>query len=274
MLYLGKVLSFLLLPPGLCGLFLVLGLLLLLIGGRSDKIRHKGLVLTGFGVLLFLLFSLNPVADLLLRPLENSAKALASAPEGLNKADYEDCAAVVVLGGGNVEASPEEGGKSSPSSHALKRVAYAVRLAKTLNLPVVFTGGAVYPHKGGEAEAPAAARYLAGLGIPNNQITLEDKSKSTWENAQFVTKLFADKRPEASRLIIVTSAFHMRRALMSFQKQGANAVPAPTDYMAQRVPYTWESWFPDASAMEKSYIAIHEYAGLVAYALRPKASKK
>jgi uncharacterized SAM-binding protein YcdF (DUF218 family) len=270
MLYVGKVLSFLLLPPGLCLLVLLIGLLLSAIGLRSEKTRGKGLFFVTLGILLLFAFGVSPVADLLIKPLENAYPALAQ-PETIKKGDYEDCLAVVVLGGGNVEASPDEGGKSSPSPHTMKRLAYAARLAKALDLPIVYAGGAVYAHSGGEAEAPAAERYLRAMGIPADRIILDDKSKSTWENARNVAAIVAGipGAERSRRLIVVTSAYHMRRAAMSFKKQNVVVAAAPTDYLAYRVPSTWEMWFPDTGALEKSFLATHEYVGLVAYAFKP-----
>jgi uncharacterized SAM-binding protein YcdF (DUF218 family) len=272
MLYVGKVISFLLLPPGLCVVCFLLGMALLLVGLKAEKARRTGMGLMVLGALLFIVCSLNPVADILIRPLEDRYPALAPT-DAIEKADYEDCCAVVILGGGNVERSPEEGiNKSSPSAHALKRIAYGTRLAKSLGLPVIFAGGVVYPHQGGEAEAPAAERYLLGLGIDAAKIKLDSTSKSTWENAKNVKSLVAGEKPEASKIIVVSSAFHMKRVVLSFEKQGMTVVPAPTDYLATRVPLTWEAWFPDCNAMEKTNNALHEYLGLFAYSLRPKVT--
>jgi len=271
MLYFGKVISFLFLPPGLCVVFFLLGIFFLLIGLKNEKARNRGTVLMVLGAIIFIVCSLTPVADLLIRPLENKYSAL-PAIDSIKKGDYEDCYAVVILGGGNIESSPEEGvGKASPSSPALKRIAYGVRLAKRLDLPVIFSGGVAFVHQGGEAEAPAAERYIRGLGIDPAQIMLDATSRDTWENAQNVKKLITGKRPGASKLILVSSAFHMQRAVLSFTKQGVTVVPAPTDYYATRAPLTWWSWFPNAGAMVESNTALHEYLGLLKYSMLPKA---
>lgn len=268
MLYLGKVISLLFLPPGLCAVSFFLGMIFLLIGFKNDKARSRGTFLVVLGAAIFIVCSLNPVADFLIRPLEDKHPAL-PAIDSIKKEDYRDCFAVVILGGGNIDASPEEGtGKSSPSPTAIKRIAYGVRLSRALDLPIIFSGGVVYPHQGGEAEAPAADRYIRGLGIDPSQITLDAKSRDTWENARNVKRIIMEKMPGSTKVILVSSAFHMQRAAMSLARHGITVVPAPTDYHASRVPLTWEAWFPNIHAMEKSYYALHEYLGLLRYSMR------
>ena len=79
-------------------------------------------------------------------------------------------------------------------------------------------------------------------------------------NASGVAELAKGKRG-----ILVTSAFHMPRSMLSFQKMGMEVVAAPTDYRAKRSALTWADWLPSVSAMETSAAALHEYVGLPFY---------
>jgi uncharacterized SAM-binding protein YcdF (DUF218 family) len=102
------------------------------------------------------------------------------------------------------------------------------------------------------------------------RIMIEDKSVNTWENAVFSAAALkaAGLAPKA---ILVTSAFHMPRAVMSFRKNGIEVVPAPTDYLASRASKDWMSWIPSAEGCGKISMALHEYLGWLWYSLKPKA---
>jgi uncharacterized SAM-binding protein YcdF (DUF218 family) len=59
----------------------------------------------------------------------------------------------------------------------------------------------------------------------------------------------------------------MPRAVLSFRKEGLSVLPAPTDYKANRSPYTIADFLPTSEAFANSYKALHEYLGLVGYSL-------
>ena len=71
----------------------------------------------------------------------------------------------------------------------------------------------------------------------------------------------------AEPFILVTSAYHMPRAMLSFAKTEMQALAAPTDYRAKRSTFSWADFLPDASDLEISRIALHEYIGLLYYRL-------
>ena len=154
--------------------------------------------------------------------------------------------------------------------YSSRRVSYAFRLSRRLELPLLFSGGKVFETAAQEGEAQAARRFLIESGMDGRKIILEDKSVSTWENAAFTAKtLRAAGLP--LKVALVTSAFHMPRALMSFRKNGIEAIPAPTDYLASRAPKRWTDWIPSPDSFMKVNLALHEYLGSVWYSLKPSA---
>ena len=245
----SKLFGAFLLPPGLFILLLLLGLVLL----RLRKKRASTAVLLSAAALLYLL-SIEPVKDALILPLENSFSPLSgSAGTGAEM--------IVILGGGVVASSPEEGGRSSLSPAALKRVHYGARLHKQRGLPVLVAGGQGL--RKGETEARVAARALREMGVPAEKILEEQTSRNTWENAAAVKRIFSP-----SRVILVTSAYHMPRSSFAFQRQSIDCLPAPTDYRSQRSGYTLFSFLPAVLELMDSYRALKEYAGLLAYRLK------
>lgn len=251
--FLSKLATAFLLPPGL--LLIVFGLsFLLILRGK----RRAGLILGFAGLGLILVLSLGPVADALLLPLEDRYPALAPAsiPSGLPAS-----APVVVLGGGSVDRSPEEGFHASLDPEALKRLIYGSSLARSLGHPLVFSGGLVFPGGGRESEAEAARRFLAAQAWPG-KASFEDESRTTLENARKVAEKFGVRQ-----VILVTSAYHMPRSVLAFRRAGMAALPAPTDYKVDRTTASLAWWLPNMEAFRLSWKALHEYLGLLGYLL-------
>jgi len=245
MIFFSKFFTILILPPG-C--FIVIFILIFIFLPKKKK-------LFPFLALLFLyLLSTQPVSDLLLKPLENSYPPIS--PEF--KKDWPQ--AIVILGSGTVQNSPEAGaGKDTLSSGAMKRVVYALSLRDTFNVPFVLSGGKVFEY-GQETEAITAGRLLISLGLPNERIILETTSRNTWENARETMKLGFEK------VVLVTSAYHMKRSIYCFNKQGVSVIAAPTDYKCDRgQKYDFFSFMPTIPDLYNSWLALHEYIGLLIY---------
>lgn len=249
-----KAMSQLVLPPG--GLILS-GLLGLLYWRRW---WGRGLVFVSLA--LFLLLSTVPVRDLLLEPLES-----AYAPVNLHSTDAGTRVdtAIVLLGGGIYEKAPEYGGKDHLAGHALSRTWYAAQLAKQTRLPVYATGGIVLSDAL-EAEGEIMRRYLIDLGVPAEHVYAESLASNTWGNVQMLMPLL--KLAGIHRVLLVTSAFHMPRAVWCFESQGFEVLPAPCAYIAGRSTYDLHSYLPHWGILSDSSHALHEYLGLVWYGLR------
>ncbi len=249
-----KIVEAVILPPGLLLVLLAIGLIV----GCLKRTRLSLWLVAGT-LLLGYLLSIEPVSDLFLRPLEGRYPPLDIAAARSLRPN-----AVVVLSGGIVPVSPEMKGEASPAPGYLKRLIYGVSLARRLMLPLVISGGTVPEAQsaGSEAEAGESALFAYGLELP--QVILEEKSRNTWQNAEDVAR---EDHPK--RIVLVTSAYHMPRAMYAFARHGIAAIAAPTDYKAWRGGYSVASFLPGAGSLLSSAEAIKEWVGLLYYHLLP-----
>ena len=252
MIFFSKLATVLLLPPG-C---FFLGLLIIILIPLPRRLKPFLLMIT---ILLYLL-SIRPVSDFLLRPLENAYPPLSAEV----KRDWPQ--AVVVLGGGTVQGSPEAGaGKDTLLPDAMKRAVYAFTLRERFSAPIVFSGGKVFEYDQ-ETEAEVAGRLFEALGLPSHQFIAESKSRNTWENAEETLLLFIGKKEKLENVILVTSAYHVKRGVFCFERNGISVIPAPTDYKCDRGrKYDFFSFVPSMNYFRNSWLALHEYFGLLYY---------
>ncbi|WP_428357333.1 YdcF family protein [Methyloprofundus sp.] len=208
------------------------------------------------------------LASLLLLSLPIVEKKLAATQEiypPLNVEALQAFAAqaIVVLGGGLRSPAPEYVGQVSLKDRTLARVRYAALLAKQTQLPVLVSGGKVF-----KKDLPAEAELMAlVLRDEYNQTTRwqETQSRNTFENAQYTQKILS--RQGVQRIILVTHAFHMRRAVEQFELQGFVVLPAPTGFFS-RADVDIFSFLPSAKALQHSSLVIHELMGRAWYKIR------
>ena len=133
MFFFSKVVTFVLLPPGVFFLAFLLAILLLFFGKR-----RAGMILACVSLLLFFALSTQAFSNLLISPLEDRYPPFSIVSAKVR--DQRD-ELVVVLDSGNVDHSPEEAMRSSLGDESLKRLVYGLRIARALGLPIVFSGG-------------------------------------------------------------------------------------------------------------------------------------
>jgi uncharacterized SAM-binding protein YcdF (DUF218 family) len=164
-----------------------------------------------------------------------------------------------------MNGAPDEGGQASLPGDAFKRTVYAFTLFRRLGVPIIVTGGTVWKTRGSRSEADIEADLLTKLGVANNLIIREGQSRSTWENARQVARIIG--LYSWSRIALVTSAYHMPRAVMAFAKAGVSTIPAPTDYKSV-IPETFVESLPSWDSLASCFKAFREYIGIVIYTLR------
>ncbi len=211
------------------------------------------------GIAALLVIGLSPLADVMVRPLEaRFARA------DIDKAGAP-VAGIIVLGG----AEDGRGGDTveiAGLNEAAERYTEGVALARRLPAArLVFTGGSATLIRSGPVEADTAMRLFLALGVPRERITLETQSRDTHENAVFTARLVAPKPGE--RWLLVTSAWHMPRAIGCFRKAGFAVEAWPVDYRAppRLDPTLWNTSVPDG--LRRVDFITREYIGLVAYYL-------
>jgi len=243
-----KIIAAFLLPPGI---FIVL---LLWLGWRliRKKRRGTGLVLWLLALALWA-SAINPVASRLQGSLERGF----AVPQTL-RGDV-----IVLLGGGLHDGVTDLTGQGAPSNEMLARIVTAVRVQRQLRVPVIVSGGVVYP--GRSAEAPIVRRFLTDLGVPADQIILEDRSRDTEDNGRFTAEILRQRGYQEP--LLLTSAYHLRRSVAMFRRVGVTVTPLPTNFYQGRVKAIWADWLPEAGAMAGSARALREYLGLGWYKL-------
>ncbi len=258
MFILSKIFQVFLFPPGLFIILTTAGFVLLLV-----KRRKLAIILFSFSIGCMYILSVQPVKDALLVPLENAYPPITESAHSFNTAENIP---VVVLGGGAVARSPAEDYQSAPSGGSLKRLIYGIRIRQQTGGTLFISGGTVYQRKGAEPEALAAKRIAMELGVPEEMITIETNSRNTWENAVETKRILMQKAKQ--KIILVTTAYHMKRSVMCFEAQGFTVIPAPTDYFIDRAERSVMSPLPTGGALGGSSAALHEYWGLLYYRFR------
>ena len=122
--------------------------------------------------------------------------------------------------------------RQAGNGQAANRLLTAVRLQRQLGIPILLSGGQVYEDTG--AEAKIARRILIDLGVPESKILVETRSINTTQNARYSAEIL--RAQGLTQPILVTSAFHMKRAVLNFKKQGIDVVPYPADYQVTHHP--------------------------------------
>ncbi len=250
MLLLSKAFSQLILPPG--------GLVLLTLLGLAFHKKAWGKPLIICSMALLWLLSTEPVRDALTSQLEFQYPAL-------NIEQLDNTPPIVLLGGGIYEHPPEYQGQDSLGHYSMMRTIYAANIAKQTGADIYPTGGKPLSENS-EAESDVMKRWLMWFGIDETNIHSENQANTTWENAIFTHKLLNKKR--INTIILVTSAWHMPRAVWCFEAQGLNVIPAPTDYLTENKPYDLRSLLPRWNVLSDSGQALHEHLGLFYYWLK------
>ncbi len=251
MFTLTKVLQLLLLPPGIFLILMAVGFFI-----RKDC-RLLGRLLMVSGYLLLYLSSISPVAGALIRPLESTYAPLKETPVTI-KADI-----IVVLGGGVRDLS-WLGLAPDPSETGIERVVQGVRLYRSTHIPLMMVGGNGNPGKEDDiSEAGAMSRVAKSLGVPERELTIIGKARNTLESAEAVRQ-----RLKGNRIILVTSAVHMRRAVGMFRKKGFEVIPATCGYRGERGTRSFYSFIPQADNLDYSASALSEYLSLAWYRIR------
>ncbi len=139
---------------------------------------------------------------------------------------------IIMLGGGAMADSPDVDGTGALCSSPANRLLTAVRLHRKLHIPILLSGGQAYSESGAEAEI--ASRILISLGVAPEDILVETKSINTTQNARYSAEILREQG--FRHPILVTSAFHMKRSVLNFEKQGIEVIPYPTDYQVSHHP--------------------------------------
>jgi uncharacterized SAM-binding protein YcdF (DUF218 family) len=250
--YASKIAWFFATPSNLLPSLVALGLVLML-----TRLRRTGWALAFLGAVGLFVGGLGPVANWLIIPLEERFPAF--------RDDGRPVAGVIVLGGA-VEADEALARGQLTINEAGERVVALADLARRYPAAkIVFSGGGSTLIVDEVAEAEGLSRFVGELGLARERLIVEDRSRTTRENALYSRELLAPQPDE--RWLLVTSAWHMPRAVGCFRKAGFAATPYPVDYRT-RGSQDWTRFFPfAANGLRRLDLAAKEWIGLLAYRL-------
>lgn len=256
--FLSKFLAFFTKPSNLLFLLVILGLVLM-----TTRYARAGRKILVTGVILLLLFGISPLGRQAVLVLEGRFPAWDSsrgAPDG-----------IIVLGGAIAPDVSAARGEIALGGAAERMTVVADLARRYPKAKIVFTGGtpALF---GGPREADYVRPLWESFGIAPDRIILERDSRNTVENAT-MTKALLNPKP-GERWLLVTSSWHMPRAVGVFRKAGFAIEPYPVDWISMGdelgVPGLSESFAGGLHAIDN---AAHEWVGMLVYWLTGRTSE-
>ncbi|BDG01783.1 YdcF family protein [Anaeromyxobacter oryzae] len=231
--------------------------IVLVLAGLLLRRRRPGLAaaLPLLGVTVLVLFALEPVSRRVVGAVE------AGAPDTFHPDPPYD---VVIVLGGMVDASASRASGAVELTAAADRIVRAAALLRAGQArDVLLSGGLVFPVPGDRPEADQLRRVLLEAGVAPERIFVESASRNTRENAVESARIVRERGWR--RLLLVTSAAHMPRALGCFRAAGLEPDALPVDRRAG--DGRGASWLPRAEELAASTDALREATGRLVYHL-------
>ena len=253
---LSKVLGLLAIPSTLAIAIGIFGLMLL-----PTRLSRAGRWLVCISLVVLAILGLSPIGNVLILPLEDRFPPFdpaRGAPDG-----------IVVLGGAIDGTSANN---EAVLNEAAERLIAVPALARRYpNARILLSGGSGSLFYESGTETKIAMQLLESLGIARDRILLEDRSRNTAENAVF-SKAVVQPKP-GERWLLVTSAYHMPRAIGAFRKAGFSVEPYPVDWRTGGAQYAFRPFSAAAEGLGQVDTAVHEWIGLAIYWLTGRSSE-
>lgn len=250
-IYLHKILPIIFLPSGITLLLVLAGLLL----------RRRSLIWLGLVVLW--LSSTPAISNFMVRSVEGWT-------ERSRAIDAPDADAIVVLSGGRLVAP---GVAAVSEWEDADRFYGGVELFQAGKAPLlIFTGGWVPWEQNAKPEGEILMKYAKALGVPTKSMVTTGAVVNTVEEAQSVALLMSQRyvvdSAQAARphLLLVTSAYHMKRAQWLFEQTGLKVTPFPVDFKVSaggKVGIL--DFLPNADALRNTELSFREIYGRLYY---------
>lgn len=251
MFVISKLLSAITQPVFWLGLWWGVSLLML------NRWRQVSVIMLWAGLLVLGLLGFEAIPNALLRPLENRYSAPAA--ESLDR-----YLGLIVLGGATQHPDSFLAHGQVPLGEAAERMSLPVSLMRQHpQFELVFSGGEGRLLATGISEAQLAKAFYQEQGIDLARVSLESGSRTTRENAQQVAELLGDRCHQP--WLLVTSAWHMPRAMAEFEALDCNVTAYPVDYRTGASTTLTE--YSLANSLVRWQTALHEWLGLFVYSV-------
>jgi uncharacterized SAM-binding protein YcdF (DUF218 family) len=243
----SKILAFFITP-----IVWIISLLLFSAFSKNEKRKKRALVTS---IVLLFLFSNSFIFDECMRAWEIQATPISQLDS-----NYE----VGVVLGGMIRYDQQF--DRLQFDRGSDRLLQAVELYKKgIIKKILFTGGSGSLLLPEAKEAFYAQRFLLTLGIPAQDIIIETESRNTRENALFTKRILDEKFPK-TKILLITSAFHMRRAVGCFSKVGICLTPYSADRFSGPRKFAFDYLFiPGIDPFLGWNTLIHEITGYIIY---------
>jgi len=254
--FLSKSVGFLLQPSVIVLMALGLGLL----AGAFGRARaaRRLLLAAFFGLLIG---GLSPLAHILTIPLENRF------PRPKLEQVREKAAGIIMLGGAQ-DTLVATKRKVNALTDAAERLTDSLMLMKALpGKPLVISGGGAQILYDSSSEAETAHRMFERLGADPKLLWREERSRNTYQNAAFTRRLLEKRGMADKPWLLVTTAFHMPRAMGCFRKAGLKVIPWPVDYRTRGWSDAARPFSRPSNGLRRLDMIMREYIGLLAYRL-------
>lgn len=238
--------------------YLLVGAVVFLRSVRKDPQMRRGWYLLVTSIIFLYFLSCMPVATSLSYFIQKSYEQ--PSEETLKELNF-----VVVLGGGISRGFNE---KAEPSSATYTRVVRGVEVFQKSSPATILVLSGGPDEEGSESEASVMSRIAERYGISENQMLLEIKSHNTEEEVLELKQILPGNY--SRNIGLVTSALHMPRALLIFQKQfpSDHVIPISADTIFRPQFLGIQSFIPSADALSMSTAVFHEWIGIAWYKMR------
>ena len=166
---------------------------------------------------------------------------------------------IAIVVGGAINYSPNW--QQINYNERADRITEAIRLYRLGKIKRLYLSGeAAFNVKGEISYASEFLRYMEEMGVNQNDIILEQQARTTAENTKYIQELVANKNCD---ILLITSAWHMRRTLKGFRGSGLNLVPYAVDIPEMHPKQIWTDYLPSWKAAQNWQKLLHEMAGLL-----------
>jgi uncharacterized SAM-binding protein YcdF (DUF218 family) len=244
MIYINKILPIIVSPLGLIIILLFFG------------VFRKRMLPSMIGLIILIILSLPIVSGQLIKLLEQNYRP--TTPNETARADT-----VIVLSG-MVTLIEKNDGIHYEFSEAVDRIFAGINLLKIGKAQKIILTRGKLPWSVGVPEGEFLAEFIQSQGINPNRILLSEIVQNTNDEAKAISRML----PKNSEVILVTSAFHMPRAVKVFQNQNLKVIPYAVDFRSSVKEINIIDFLPQASAFKDSNFYFREIIGRTYYSIR------